>query len=215
MTLKKAIKTVFIVLMSITALFLIYSLIPRVIHRKSEFGKELPKSNILSTKAKEEIRTSVRDTANNMQTVMAVHHGEVIFENGDTKKLINCHSARKSIVSLLYGIAQEKGYLKLDETLEQLGIDESSTPLTSQEKSATIRDLLMARSGVYLPAEAEVDYARTHRPKREQYKPGTFFFYNNFDFNILGVILEQKSGMSIGKFMEEYLAKPLEMQDFL
>src|SRR5690606_27730171 len=126
----------------------------------------------------------------------------------------NCHSARKSIMSLLIGIAHEKRLLSLDETLGQLGIDESKTPLTKQEKSATIRDLLMARSGVYLSAEAEVDYAKSNRPQREQYKPGEFFFYNNFDFNVLGVILEQKTGKSIGGFMEEYLAKPLGMQDF-
>ncbi|MEM6737258.1 MAG: hypothetical protein AAF620_14435 [Bacteroidota bacterium] len=87
-------------------------------------------------------------------------------------------------MSLLIGIALEKGYLRLEETLGELGIDESKTPLTPQEKTATIRDLLMARSGVYLPAEAETDYAKSNRPKREPYKPGEFHFYNNFDFNI-------------------------------
>ncbi len=117
-------------------------------------------------------------------------------------------------MGLLIGIAKENGFLALDETLGQIGIDESKSPLTTQEKSATIRDLLMARSGVYLPAEAETDFAKTHRPKREQYKPGEFFFYNNFDFNVLGAILEKKTGKSIGQFMEEYLAKPLGMQDF-
>jgi CubicO group peptidase (beta-lactamase class C family) len=38
--------------------------------------------------------------------------------------------------------------------------------------------------------------------------------YNNFDFNVLGTILEKKTGKTIGQFMEEYLAKPLGMQDF-
>jgi len=208
-------KSVFIVLIGIAALFLIYSLIPRVIHTKTEFGKELPKSSILSKKATKEIRAFVRDTANRMQIVMAVHNGRIIFEEGETQKLINCHSARKSIMSLLIGIAIEKGYLRLDETLAELGIDESRTPLTTQEKSATVKDLLMARSGIYLQAEAEVSYAKDHRPKREQYRPGEFFFYNNFDFNMLGVILEKKTGISIGAFLEENLAKPLNMQDFI
>jgi CubicO group peptidase (beta-lactamase class C family) len=117
-------------------------------------------------------------------------------------------------MSLLIGIAKEKGFLRLNETLAQLGIDESKSPLTSQEKSATVRDLLMARSGVYLPAEAETDFAKANRPKRGQYKPGEFYFYNNFDFNVLGAILEKNTHQSIGEFMEEYLAKPLGMQDF-
>jgi CubicO group peptidase (beta-lactamase class C family) len=196
------------------AILLIYSCIPRVVRRTPKFGTELPKSNTLSEIKKNQIRTFIKDTASRMQIVMIVQNGEVIFEEGNTKKLINCHSARKSIMSLLFGIAQDKGLLRLDESLEELGIDESKTPLTKQEKTATIRDLLMARSGVYLQAEGEVDYAKNNRPKREQYQPGSFFFYNNFDFNTLGSILEQKTGTTIGKFMEEHLAKPLEMQDF-
>lgn len=211
---KKIIKPVLIAFIGVFTLFLIYSLIPRVIHHKSQFGKELPNSDMLSKKAKAEIQTFIRDTASKMQIVMAIQNGKVIFEEGDTKKLINCHSARKSIMSLLVGIAIEKGYLRLDKTLEELDIDESKTPLTEQEKSATVKDLLMARSGIYLQAEAEVDYAKDHRPKREQYKPGAFFFYNNFDFNVLGVILEKKTGMSIGAFLEKHLARPLNMQDF-
>lgn len=59
----KIIKTVFIALMRIVTLFLIYALIPRVIHHKNEFGKELPNSDILPKKAKEEIQTFIRDTA--------------------------------------------------------------------------------------------------------------------------------------------------------
>ena len=214
MTYKRILKKPLTFAIIVIALFLAYSLMPRVIHHEASFGTELPKSTVLSVKTENEIRTFIRDTASRMQIVMAIQNGNVIFEEGNTKKLINCHSARKSIMSLLYGIAQDKGYLKIDETLGKLGIDESKTPLTEQEKTATIRDLLMARSGVYLPAEAETDFAKNYRPKRELYKPGEIFFYNNFDFNTLGHILEQKTGMSIGKFMEEHLAKPLEMQDF-
>lgn len=206
--------SVFVFAIIAIATLLVYSCIPRVIRHKAAFGTELLKSTVLSGKIENEIRAFIKDTASRMQIVMAIKNGEVIFEEGKTNKLINCHSARKSIMSILYGIAQDKGYLKLDETLGKLGIDESKTPLTENEKTATIRDLLMARSGVYLQAEAEIDYAKSNRPKREQYRPGEFFFYNNFDFNVLGTILEKKTGMSIGKFMEEHLAKPLEMQDF-
>jgi hypothetical protein len=214
MTYKRIIRKILMFVIIVITLFLVYSLIPRVIRYNANYGTELPKSTVLSDKAENDIRTFIKDTASRMQIVMAIQNGKVIFEEGDTKKLINCHSARKSIMSLLYGIAQDKGYLKIDETLGKLGIDESRTPLTKQEKTETIRDLLMARSGVYLQAEAETDYAKRHRPKREQYKPGEIFFYNNFDFNTLGAILEKKTGMSIGKFMEEHLAKPLELQDF-
>lgn len=214
MKIRKMIKTALLAITLLVLLFFIYSTLPRVRHHKSTYGVPLEKADVLPANFKHELNTYITDTASFAQTLVAMQGEKVIFETGDTQKLINCHSARKSIMSLLIGIAKEKGLLRLDETLAELGIDESETPLTAQEKTATIRDLLLARSGVYLPAEAETDFAKKNRPKREQYKPGEFFFYNNFDFNVLGSILEQRTGLSIGEFMEENLARPLGMQDF-
>jgi CubicO group peptidase (beta-lactamase class C family) len=211
---KKTYKKISYSILFVLSVALIYSCIPRVWHKKSAYGTPMAKSDMLPVATQELLQKYVQDTARNAQAVVVLNNEKIVLEVGDTQKLINCHSARKSIMSLLIGIAKEKGLLSLDETLEQLGIDESKTPLTKQEKSGTIRDLLMAKSGVYIPAEAETDFAKANRPKREQYKPGEFFFYNNFDFNVLGAILEKKSGKSIGEFMEENLAKPLGMQDF-
>lgn len=210
----QVLKKLLLIVLFLLVVFVIYSLLPRVNHSSSSYATELEQSDVLSKEFQEDLRLFAQDTATKSEVVISLKDNEVIFEKGDTDRLINLHSARKSIMSLLIGIAKEKDLLSLDESLGSLGIDESKTPLTEQEKSATIRDLLMARSGVYLQAEAEVDYAKEHRPKREQYKPGEFFFYNNFDFNVLGAILEQKTGKSIGEFMEEHLAKPLGMQDF-
>ena len=191
MKVKRILKKLLLTLFILIALFLIYSLIPRVRHPNKSFATELKKSDILSKDFQKNLRQFIKDTATKSEIIIALKENEVIFEYGNTKKLINCHSARKSIMSLLIGIAKDKGFLELNETLESLGIDERKTPLTKQEKTATIQDLLMARSGVYLQAEAEVQSAKENRPQREQYKPGNFFFYNNFDFNVLGAILEQ------------------------
>lgn len=205
------------IIVSILAAALVYTSWPRVWYHQSAYGTELQYSDLLRDTTKQSLVRYIEDPEQHYsddQQIVALQGDKIVFESGDTKKPVNCHSARKSIMSLLIGIARERGFLELTETLGDLGIDESKTPLTGQEKSASIRDLLMARSGVYLPAEAETDFAKANRPGREQYKPGEFFFYNNFDFNVLGAILEQKTGKSIGQFMEEYLAKPLGMQDF-
>lgn len=207
-------KSTLYILLLIILLGSTYACLPRVWYRISPYASPLPTADRLTTIQREQLTQYIRDTAQNAQAVVAFYEGKAILDVGDTKRLINCHSARKSIMNLLIGIAQEKGFLRLDETLAQLGIDERKSPLTPQEKTATIHDLLMAKSGVYLPAEAETDFAKAHRPRRGQYKPGEFFFYNNFDFNVLGAILEKKTGQSIGQFMEDYLAKPLGMQDF-
>lgn len=196
------------------SVFIIYALIPRVCKQKTDFGKALSVSNALSDPIKLEIKTFMQDSASRMQVLLALHKGAIVLQEGETDKLINCHSARKSIMSLLIGIAQDRGFLSIDESIASLGLDESKTPLRAQEKKATIRDLLMSSSGIFLQAEAEHDWQESYRPKRGQYKAGEYFFYNNFDFNLLGAILELKTGISIGKFMEEYLAKPLQMQEF-
>lgn len=211
---KKLPKSRLTIILSILLLGSTYACLPRVWYKPSPYASPLPTAKRLTADSREQLTRYIRDTAQNAQAVVVFCQGQAILEVGDTKRLINCHSARKSIMNLLIGIAQEKGFLRLDETLAQLGIDERKTPLTPQEKTATIRDLLMAKSGVYLPAEAETDFAKAHRPRRGQHKPGEFFFYNNFDFNVLGAILEKKTGQSIGKFMEDYLARPLGMQDF-
>lgn len=127
---------------------------------------------------------------------------------------INTHSVRKSLLSGLYGIAVEKGLIRLEQTLEELGIDDAKMPLTEREKRATVKDLLMARSGIYLEAAGEVQGMKDGRPRRGSHAPGTFFYYNNWDFNVLGVIFEKQTGLSIGQAFFEWLAKPLGMKTF-
>lgn len=153
------------------------------------------------------------DQSSYIDGFMALHKGKEIFSYGDTKKLINLHSARKPIMSLLIGIAQDKGLLNINETLGELGIGEYEVELTAKEQSATIRDLLMARSGIYLDADAQPDM-NSKRPERGQYAPGEFYYYNNFDFNALGTILKIKTGMSYEECLYQWLALPLEMQEF-
>lgn len=214
MKVQKYVKSGLAVVIFVIAAFVVYSFVPRVGQKQSSYGTLLEDSASLPDEFQKNIELFFSDTALNSQVAIGMKNEKILFQYGETERLINCHSIRKSIVGLLFGIARDHGIVDLDETLGELGIDETATPLTEQEKKATIKNLLMARSGVYLAAEAEVDYAKNNRPARGQHEPGEYFFYNNFDFNVLGYILEQKSGLSLGEFMEKYLAEPLGMQDF-
>ncbi len=153
------------------------------------------------------------NTTKNVDAFIAIQGDKEIFSYGETKKLINLHSVRKPIISLLIGIARDKGLLDLKETLGELGISEYGIELTEIENLATIRDLLMARSGVFIDADAQPTMDK-ERPHRGQYKPGEFYYYNNFDFNVLGTILKLKTGLSYEECLYEWLAVPLEMQEF-
>jgi CubicO group peptidase (beta-lactamase class C family) len=56
---------------------------------------------------------------------------------------------------------------------------------------------------------------KKNRPPRGSHAPGTFWYYNNWDFNALGTIFEKKTGLKIGEAFYQRIAKPIGMQDFL
>src|SRR5437773_1840833 len=107
-----------------------------------------------------------------------------------------------------------RGVININETLEQLDIDDNPPSLTNGERQAKIVDLLRARSGVYHPVDFETQYMIAIRPGRGSHPPGTFWYYNNWDFNVLGTVLERKTGLSIGEAFYRRIAKPIGMQDF-
>jgi CubicO group peptidase (beta-lactamase class C family) len=147
-------------------------------------------------------------------SVMILEHGVVIDEWGDVAKKISSYSVRKSLISALYGIYSAEGVIDVNQTLQQLGIDDAPDPLTAQEKQARVVDLLRARSGVYHLVDFETAYMNKVRPSRDSHAPGTYWYYNNWDFNALGTIFEAKTGMPISEAFYRRIAKPIGMQDF-
>lgn len=146
--------------------------------------------------------------------VMIVDDGIVVDAWGDITRDYLCHSMRKSLISALYGIYVANGKIDTSRTLKELGIDDY-TPLTEVEKQATVADLLKARSGVYIPAAGESTGMKALRPERGSHLPGTFWYYNNWDFNALGTIFDQETGeKSIYQAFKTRIADPIGMQDF-
>jgi CubicO group peptidase (beta-lactamase class C family) len=124
------------------------------------------------------------------------------------------NSARKSLLSALIGIAVGQHRIALNDTLAKLGIDDSPPSLSAEEKQATVGDLLKARSGVYHAANYETPEMAEKRPSRGSHPPGTFWYYNNWDFNALGGIYERAVGAKIFDAFQRQIAQPLGMQDF-
>ncbi len=156
-----------------------------------------------------------RDYFNQMgsSSLLVVYNGAILAAWGDVTRRFMSHSARKSYMSALYGIHVNHGNINLSQTLAELNIDDEPA-LTTTEKEAHIFDLLTARSGVYHPAAAETPYMIENRPERGSHKFGTYWHYNNWDFNALHTIFEQKTQTS---FFEEFklkLADPLQMEEF-
>ena len=143
---------------------------------------------------------------------LVVTGGRIAYAYGDIAQPSYLASARKSVLSMLYGKYVADGTIDLDRTMNELGIDEADG-LLPIEKTARIRDLLIASSGVYHAAGSPGD--DPNAPPRGSRQPGTFFHYNNWDFNVLGAVFEKLTGKSVFKALDEDLAKPLGMQDFV
>ncbi|HUQ81887.1 MAG TPA: serine hydrolase [Gemmatimonadaceae bacterium] len=144
---------------------------------------------------------------------MIIHRGLVVDAWGDVGRKLELHSVRKSMMGALFGIAADRKEINLDRTLGELGIDDGGR-LTPAEGGARVRDLLAARSGVYLPAAYADASQSDERPARGSHAPDTFWFYNNWDFNALGTIYERLADSSLYESLDRRLAKPLGMQDY-
>jgi CubicO group peptidase (beta-lactamase class C family) len=143
---------------------------------------------------------------------MAIVGGRVIMEYGDLEAVSYLASVRKSILSMLYGNYVANGTVRLDKTLAELGLDDH-LGLTAAEKQATIRDLLAARSGVYHPASNSGDDLASAPPRGSQ-RPGTYYLYSNWDFNAVGAVFEQETGLDIYDALQKDLVIPLGMRDW-
>lgn len=147
-------------------------------------------------------------------SLLLMKDGKVFFEWGDIHKKLTVHSMRKALLSSLYGIAVERAQVDLEQTLGDLGVDDIEPGLTDAERRATLRDVLKSRSGVYHPAAAEAESMIAARPARGSHAPGSFYYYNNWDFNVAGRVLEWQTGHRIYDDFDALIAKPLGMRDW-
>jgi CubicO group peptidase (beta-lactamase class C family) len=130
--------------------------------------------------------------------LLVYSNGHPIFEHGDPARPSYLASARKSLLSLLYGRAVTEGRIDLGATLADLDIDDTGG-LSAQDRRATVRALLTSTSGIRHPAAT----------------PGSRgVAYNNWDFNALGTIYERCTGRAVFTALAEDLAEPLGFEDY-
>lgn len=152
---------------------------------------------------------STFDTA----AIMVIVDGKVAYQWGAVDQKINTHSVRKSFMSTIYGKYVKNGTIDLEATMADLNIDDVDG-LTEEEKLATVRDCLKARSGVYHPALYETQGMKRRKPERHSHAAGTHWYYNNWDFNVLKTIFEQQTTKDFFEALYEDIALPIGMEDY-
>ena len=141
--------------------------------------------------------------------LLIIHDGKILLADGPLHRRFRQASIRKSYLSALYGAAVHEGDIDTTQTLKALRQDDIQG-LSSDELQATVWDLLRSRSGVYHPSSYSLN---SNFPARGSKKPGTYWWYNNWDFNMLGTIYNQKVNDLFRDFKEK-IAKPIRMQNF-
>jgi CubicO group peptidase (beta-lactamase class C family) len=147
--------------------------------------------------------------------MMVISRGKVVFEYGDTTLVSKVASVRKSVLDLMFAVEAQHG-LKLDDamnkTVMELGLEEKRAPFLATEKQATLEQLMMSRSGIYI-ASGNGDQAKLN-PPRGSYYPGAHWLYNNWDFDAAGFAFETLTHKHLFDAMRDDLAVPLRFQDF-
>lgn len=180
--------------------------------RKQRFFYSIPESKGFSSEKLERLKEHLEQSGSSSMIIMV--DGEIILEWGETAKKHLIHSMRKAMLNSLYGIAVERGQIDTSMTLRELGIDDIAPALSENEKEAKVIDLLKSRSGIYHDAAAVSIGMAASRPERGAHMPGEHYCYNNWDFNVLGAILEQQTGQSIYEMFMNEIATPLGMLDY-
>jgi CubicO group peptidase (beta-lactamase class C family) len=168
-----------------------------------------------------EILASTQTTA-----FLIIKDDRLIYENyfnGYKRDSINTSfSVAKSFVSALVGIAIDEGLIdSIDDSITRY-IPELQDK-NSRYSAITIKNLLSMASGLKYVEEGTPfsdDTKTYYDPNLRtvalsaviEEEPGKAFHYNNYNYLLLGIILERATGMPVAKYMEEKLWKPLGME---
>jgi CubicO group peptidase (beta-lactamase class C family) len=131
------------------------------------------------------------------------------------------NSVTKSVLSILVGIAIDKGYLRLDEKLSEAAPDAFDDNVDPRARDITIRDLLtktegFAESGEYTATVSypDGDLWRFMLNRPVKYTPGTHFRYDEIGANLLSVILSRAIKQSAERFAQDSLLDPLHIDNY-
>jgi CubicO group peptidase (beta-lactamase class C family) len=108
-------------------------------------------------------------------------------------------SIQKSLVSILIGIAQQKGLLNINNSVTSY-IGKWTQLEEEKENLITIKNLLTMTSGL----DTTLNYSSD---------PGSQWFYNSRAYSYLIDVLEKSSGIQVNDLSSEWLFKELEMQE--
>ena len=141
-------------------------------------------------------------------------HAEGYFNGAAPQRAANLKSASKSIISVLVGIAIDRGYVEgIDATLDQFFPEYLDDPSKGR---ITVEDLLTMRSGLETTSNRNYgrwvqsgNWVRHVLTRPLVAEPGTQMIYSTGSTHVLSAIITRASGLDTHRFATRYLGEPL------
>ena len=159
-----------------------------------------------------------------LSSLLIQQNGQLLSEryyNGlSSNETTNIKSASKSIISLLVGIAIEKGYIEsIDQTIAPYFEDYFAANPDSVKQNITIKDLLTMRSGLettsfhnYGRWVVSDNWVRFALDQPMEAQVGGDMVYSTGTSHLLSVVIAKATGMSTKSFAEKYLFEPMNIR---
>jgi CubicO group peptidase (beta-lactamase class C family) len=163
------------------------------------------------------------------QAFVVLQDGAILYEGyfNDTQRdsIVTSFSIAKSFTSALVGIAIDEGHINSVED----PITDYLPELASRDhrfENITVRNLLRMSSGLEyeefrFPGLNSDDPLTTYYPDQRQLalentniidSPGEYFLYNKYHPQLLGMILERTTGVSVTEYLQGVIWDPLGME---
>ncbi len=183
-------------------------------------------------KADRIIETDPRIFFKNVESFIVYYDGKIRFEkyyNGVNKESLHLiQSQTKSIVSLLLGIAIDNGFVSSENVPVKNYFPNYFKPTDSLKSELMLKDILTMSAGFNWEEMIPLDDPKNdninmfNSPDYLSYillKPISDSLFHKFNYNsgcpmIIAGIIEKTTKMSLDKFAELYLFKPLEISNY-
>ena len=157
-----------------------------------------------------------------LRSVLIVRHGILVaewyFNDGARDRAFHIHSSSKSVLSAIFGIAHEMGYIPdLDKKMMDYFPEYEYLNLDPWKYNITIRHLLQMKGGLefddsgasWLEYASSSDWVKYALELPKSHDAGEDWDYSTPQTNLLSVILTKATGMSTKQFADLYLFGPL------
>jgi CubicO group peptidase (beta-lactamase class C family) len=162
-----------------------------------------------------------------LHSLLVFHHGKLLLEayfngtNADSAQPL--FSCTKSVFSTVYGIAQDQGFLSVDQKISDLYPDSRDKGWNGEKEGITVGSMLSMTSGLDCndmgvgadncgaAMGQSKDWLAFCFTRPVAHPVGKVWMYNGCCLSILSNLIVQKSGMSFPDYAQKYLLGPLEI----